>query len=134
MDIATPRPNQVAHPGPNQVIRVGPAREKDKSHGFGGRDSFSEGPPARCYIMSEGHIERVVPIAFDEDGRPSDIAWRPGHAVMIDRLLFTYGTHSFPLQIDPPAIIQAGQKFHLALRHMGLMDRFGRDYLTKVRA
>jgi len=117
--LVSAQPSLNGHPY-TQRIRVSPAREAEFLAAFGGE--------MRCHLRDGSRVVAVLPIRFDDQGNPSDIAWTPSHAERVDNLLFVYEGRPFMYRTGE-IVCRAGQTLHLALHHLRLVDRFGNDRL-----
>lgn len=116
--------------GHRQVVRVYPAVESERIHGTAGK-------PLLCHV--KGYYDRdqgkpftlaTLPVSFDDQGHPSDVAWTPREAVWVTRLDFTFRGKAFFYPIGP-MLLRRGQPLRLALWHLKLLDRFGLDLLGR---
>jgi hypothetical protein len=86
--------------------------------------------PLRVQIWGPEGLIDVVPIRIIDEV-PDDLIYRAKTLIQVRSLAFVYGGKVYPHKLNPPVIVPKGSTMHLALKHLQLKDKFGRNVLGK---
>lgn len=94
------------------------------------RSSTESSGPVRVQFWYKDRWMATAPIRI-VDGVADDLKYRPKKAIMFDRLVFMHVSNKKPFihWMPQPVKAEAGQLIHLALGHLKLQDKFGRNIL-----
>jgi hypothetical protein len=115
-----------------QIVRVDPAIEKPE---VGPRKKPRKavyepsGTPMRCQFWNHRELMGVAAVTFDDMGHPQDVSWNPKQVSRVTRVAFIYGGRTYAHPLPEPVIVRPGNPLYLALRHLKLLDKFGKAVL-----
>lgn len=125
---------QYAHmPKPTpQIVRVLPALESERTGTAPVRPRVpvtGATYPIRCQLWYDNTFIDAVPVMVDSEGNIGDVVWTPTELQRINKLAFVWGTQVFDHKLTETVIVRPGNPLRLALAHLRLKDRFGREVL-----
>lgn len=117
-----------------QIAKVNPAIESDRANQRRQPRLRRDAAPIRCQLWDHRRLVGAIPVTLNDMGHPTDVRFTPTSVERVTRISFVWGGRVFALPLPETVIISPGKPLHLALGHLRLLDRFGKDALRAGRA